>query len=64
MVMKKPSTLPKKRGPVAKGYEDAHILLPPVLLEWAKHQPEGLSGLMRRLLVAEYRKQRGWMPEE
>jgi len=32
---------------------DTHIFLPPDLLEWAKHQEEGLAGLVRRLLMQE-----------
>jgi hypothetical protein len=43
----------KKRGPVSRGYSNTHILLPPELLEWAKVQPEGLSGLVRALLADE-----------
>ena len=49
--------VPKKHGPVPKGYVDAHILIPPYLNDWAKHQPEGLSGLIRRLLKEEYDRQ-------
>ena len=30
-----------------------NIVLPRDLLDWAKSQPEGLSGLCRRLLTAE-----------
>jgi hypothetical protein len=44
---------PKKRGPVPKGYEDTHVLMPPDLLRWAKEQPEGLAGLVRDLLAKE-----------
>lgn len=42
---------PRKRpGPPKRGYVDTHFLLPPELLEWAKFRPEGLGGLVRRLL--------------
>jgi hypothetical protein len=44
-------------GPVPKGYKATVIQLPPDLLDWAKHQPEGLSGLARRLLTAERARQ-------
>jgi hypothetical protein len=53
MGRKKPSPQPKKPGPPKRGYGHAHILLPPDLIEWAKHHPEGLSGLVRRLLAQE-----------
>lgn len=44
----------KKRGPIKRGYDHAHILLPPYLIKWAKEQPEGLSALARDLLTAEH----------
>jgi hypothetical protein len=31
-----------------------HIFIPPHLLEWAKQQPEGFAGLVRRLLQQAY----------
>ena len=43
----------RKRGPKPKGYGNTHVLLPQDLIDWAKSQPEGLSGLVRRLLTAE-----------
>jgi len=47
----------KKRGPVKQaGMVDTHIHLPAELLEWAKHQPERLSPMIRRLLTEERRK--------
>ena len=47
----------KKRGPVKQaGMVDTHIHLPADLLEWAKHQPERLSPMIRRLLTEERRK--------
>ena len=49
---------PRKRGQIPKGYVDTHILIQPELLEWAKRQPEGLAGLVRRLLADERAKQR------
>jgi hypothetical protein len=33
---------------------DTHLHVPPHLLEWAKEQPEGFAGLVRRLLQQEY----------
>ena len=40
-------------GPVSRGFKATSVQLPPDLLEWAKHQPEGLSGLVRLLLSQE-----------
>jgi len=49
--------VPKKPGPVKQGgMVDTHIHLPAELLEWAKHQPERLSPMIRRLLTEERRK--------
>ena len=52
----------KKYGPIPKGYVDIHIDLPRVLRDWAKQQPEGVSGLMRQLLLAEYQRREGIRP--
>jgi hypothetical protein len=48
-------TKEKKRGPVP-GPETvkATILIDPVHAEWGKHQPGGLSHLVRRLLQEAY----------
>ena len=43
----------RKRGPKPRGYGNTHVLLPQDLIDWAKSQPEGLSGLVRHLLAAE-----------
>lgn len=40
-------------GPVNRGFKATSVQLPPDMLEWAKHQPEGLSGLVRLLLSQE-----------
>ena len=48
----------RKRGPVKRGYEDTHLLLPPELIDWAKQYPEGMGALVRRLLKEEYERQR------
>ena len=58
--MDKPSlvTQPKKRGPVASGYISTHVMLPEDLIEWAKHQPEKLSGLVRKALSDERRRRK------
>jgi len=37
---------------------DIHINLPRRLRDWAKRQPEGVSALLRRLLLDEWRRQR------
>lgn len=50
-----------KPGPVPKGYVDIHIDLPRTLRDWAKRQPEGVSALVRRLLLDE-RKRRASRP--
>jgi hypothetical protein len=46
----------KKRGPAKKlvPMVDTHIHVPPYLLDWAKVQPEGFAGLVRRLLKQEH----------
>lgn len=46
----------KKRGPARKlpPMVDTHVHVPPHLLEWAKQQPEGFAGLVRRLLQEAY----------
>jgi len=43
---------PKKRGPAPRlgPMMDTHLYLPPDLVEWAKHTPEGFTGMMRRLI--------------
>jgi hypothetical protein len=43
----------QKPGQVPRGYKQTVIQLPPDLLEWAKHQPEGLAGLARMLMTQE-----------
>ena len=49
----------KKRGPArrSKRMVDTHLHLPDDLLAWAKQQPEGFAGLVRRLLREEYERQ-------
>ena len=47
----------QKPGPINKGYKQTVIQLPPDLLDWAKHQPEGIAGLAR-LLMAQERQRR------
>jgi hypothetical protein len=49
---------PKKRGPVASGHVSTHVMLPEDLIEWAKHQPEKLSGLVRKALNDERRRRK------
>jgi len=60
-----PSPQRKRRGPKPRlGVQvSTHVLLPPELMEWAKDQPEGLSGLIRQLLAAEReRREKGDAP--
>ena len=49
----------RRRGRPPKLYMRADILLPQILIDWGKEQPEGLSGLCRRLLARERRRQKG-----
>jgi len=49
----KPAPKQPKRGPRPKGFLRQHVFLPADLAEWAKNHPEGLSGLIRRLLKEE-----------
>lgn len=60
LAMDKPIVVrqPKKRGPVASGYISTHVMLPEDLIEWAKHQPEKLSGLVRKALHDERRRRK------
>jgi hypothetical protein len=51
------AVLPKKPGPMKRGYAQTHILLPPDLLDWAKAQDGGLSDLVRTLLKKERARQ-------
>ena len=46
----------KKRGPAKKlqPMVDTHLFVPPYLLDWAKVQPEGFAGMVRRLLQQAY----------
>jgi hypothetical protein len=50
-------TQPKKRGPIPRGYVSTHVMLPPEMIDWAKEQPEGLSGIVRHA-VGEVQKRR------
>lgn len=47
---------PLRPGPVPKGRARYNMFLPPALGDWAKAHPEGLSGLIRRLLADERRR--------
>ena len=47
----------RKRGPVKRGWEHTHLLLPPHLIDWAKEYPEGMGALVRLLLQTEYERQ-------
>jgi len=48
----------KKTGPKPRGYVRCQLLVPPEALEWAKDHPDGLSGLVRRLLREEIERQK------
>jgi hypothetical protein len=53
--MNKPTvaTQSKKRGPVPQGHVSTHVMLPAELIEWAKVQPDRLSGVVREALKRE-----------
>lgn len=53
--MSRDDRLQKKAGPVpsAGPVAETHIHLPPALHAWAKDEPEGLSGLIRSLVLRE-----------
>lgn len=48
----------KKRGPVPRGYISTHVMLPAELIEWAKEQPEGLSGIARQAISQEQKRRK------
>ena len=45
-------------GPVPRGFINVHVMLPPDLIEWAKEQPEGLSGIARQAMNQEKRRRK------
>ena len=50
-------TPPKRRGPSPKGkraFVKTSIMVDPDSLEWAKGQPEGLSGMVRECIRRNY----------
>ena len=50
-------TPPKRRGPSPKGkraFVKTSIMVDPDSLEWAKGQPEGLSGMVRECIRKNY----------
>ena len=50
-------TAPKRRGPSPKGkrpFVKTSIMVEPDSLEWAKSQPEGLSGMVRECIRKNY----------
>jgi hypothetical protein len=49
----RPDSTRRKSGPIPHGYQVTSVLLMPDVIEWAKVQPEGLSGLVRILLDEE-----------
>lgn len=57
--------LPKKRGPKYKGNSDQfHLWIQTELREWAMHQPEGASALVRKLLEDERQRRMTGAPHE
>ena len=56
--MAKKSAKKRKPGRPSTGVEQFNITIPPDLGEWAKRQPEGLSGLVRRLLSQKREKEK------
>jgi hypothetical protein len=54
--------VPKKRGPLKRGYVHCHVLVPPHLAEWGKTCEVGLSELVRTLLQKEYERQQKRKP--
>jgi hypothetical protein len=44
---------PKKRGPIPQGNISTHVLLPEEIIEWAKLQPDRLSGVVREAMIRE-----------
>jgi hypothetical protein len=51
---KKEPREPKKRGRVPTvGTDRYNVIIDEGMAEWAKHQPEGLSGLIRLVLAKE-----------
>jgi hypothetical protein len=51
--METPTPTKKRNGPIPKGYQATSVQLVPEVLQWAVKQPEGLSGLVRKLLEQE-----------
>lgn len=45
---------PRKLGRPNKGVTDVRLTIPPYLIAWAKERPEGMSGLVHRLLLELY----------
>ena len=52
----KSETSHHKPGPKPKGFKRVNAFLPPDMIEWGKDHPEGLSGLIRRLMATERHK--------
>jgi hypothetical protein len=47
---KRPGPLPKGKKPFVK----TSVMVDPAYLEWAKSQPEGLSGMIRECIKSNY----------
>ena len=45
-------------GARPRGYISTHVMLPPDLIEWAKEQPEGLSGIARQAMSQEQKRRK------
>jgi hypothetical protein len=56
---KKPGPVPRL-GPVVQ----SHVYIPEDLFEWAKHQEEGFSALVRKVLAAERKRRTQSMQDQ
>ena len=47
----------KKPGRPPQGNVKCQVVLEPEIVQWAKYHPEGISGMLRRLMRDEYERQ-------
>ena len=50
------STTTKETRAASRGYISTHVMLPRELIDWAKEQPEGLSGIVRQAISQEQKR--------
>ena len=48
---------PPKPGRPPQGNVKCQVVLEPEIVQWAKYHPEGISGMLRRLMRDEYERQ-------